>query len=855
MKNLPVKWYQQTEPKFKLIHHIPNSVIQVFEKAVLTLLVMLPLALFCAPNLIAQVPETDREILRNPADIVPREFIINSITVSGEETRSANMIIATSGLREGEGIMIPGPEVGEAIKRLFRTGLFSDVQILEVGRTANRIDLEIQVLEQPRLDSFEIVGPRRSERRDLRDKIPLIPGFAVTESSKTQAVQVINRFFREKGYWFTEVDIIESDRDTLRNRVKLTFDIDRGERLQVREIVFEGNENFRDSKLRSQLKTIKRTTFWRSLTRQTYDRESYVEAQENLLNFYKRNGFRDIRILEDSVSVYEYRPDRLGVRVFMKLYEGPQYHIRNLTFEGNTVYSDQVLQQSLDFEKGDVFNQERFEENIYGNRHSTDIFTLYHDNGYVFLNIEDNIRVVPGDSLDVHLQIVEDEKATIRMVEFMGNTKTNDHVVRRNLRNFPGSFYSRSAVQRSMRELAMLGFFVPENIIPDIEPNYENKTVDIFYSLDESTSTDNFELSGGFGGRQLGIILSARINFNNFSAQNFFKGEAWRPLPTGDGQRLSLGVQLTGRGYRSYSFGFQEPWLFGRPNSLGVSAYYSYVSYSSGVTGQRERFENFGTSLSLGRRLTWPDDFFTQTTVLSYQFFEAGFDRGLIEAGATSTVSIKFGLERNSLDNLISPNYGSKFNASLEIAPPIPGLSQYYLGEVKFQHHIPIVGRLVATSGFEYGYLGWFSDKDRSQYQRFFLGGTQLQQQQTFFENNVEMRGFPGGRNGSISPFDGFEPIGGRIYSKYVTELRYPAVSTEQVQLIPYLFAEAGNAYRDFNDFDPFNVKRAVGFGTRIFLPILGLIDLSYGYRLDGIPNTQVQSGQWEFLFNIGAPF
>jgi len=826
-------------------------VLKPFQQAVFMLLLFFSLSLIVnVSNIQAQTGA-----IPNPADVSPREFQIRSITVTGEETRSANMIIATSALQEGERIMIPGTAIGEAIKRLYRTGLFSDVKIYETGRSGSQIDLEIRVLEQPRLDSYEIHGPKRSERRDLRDIMPLVPGFAVTEASKIQAVNTINRFFRDKGYRYTEVDITETERDTLRNRVKLRFDIDRGERIQIREIIFEGNNSFKGSKLRGQLKEIKRTTFWRSLTRQTFDQESYEKAQENLINFYKKNGFRDIRIVRDSVYVYQHSKNKKGIRVFMSLIEGPQYHLRDVEFEGNEVYSNEELKAALDFEKGDVFNEERFQQNIYGNKDNTDIYSLYHDNGYVFLQIEDNIRVVDGDSLDINLMLVEDEKATIRMVEFMGNTKTHDHVVRRNLRNLPGGFYSRSAIQRSVRELATLGYFVPENIIPDIDPDYENKTVDIYYSLDESTGTDNFELSGGFGGRQFGVILSARVNFNNFSAQNILDGETWRPLPTGDGQKLSLGVQLTGRGFRSYNFGFQEPWLFGKPNSFGVNAYYSFIRFNSGVTGGTERYENFGTSISLGRRLSWPDDFFTQTTVLQYQYFESGVSRGLIEAGPASSISIKFGLDRNSLDNFISPNIGSKFNISLELAPPLPGFNQYYLGEMSFQQHIPIVGKLVVTSGFEYGYLGWFSEKNRSQYQRFYLGGTQLQQQQTFFENNIDMRGFPGGRGGSISPFDGFEAIGGRIYNKYVTELRYPAVTSEQVQLIPYLFAEAGNSYRDFNDFDPFNVKRAVGVGTRIFLPILGLVDLSYGYRLDGIPNTVVRPGQWEFLFNIGAPF
>ncbi len=820
----------------------------------------------------AQVlPPSGGGILTNPLDATPRTFTISQVDVTGAETRSETMIKSTAGLQEGDQITIPGPDLGDSIKRLHRTGLFSDVQIYQVSRSGSQVHLEIVVQEQPRLDRYEITGVSRSQRRDLRDKIPLVAGFAITESSKAQAVNVIHRYYRERGYRGTEVTIIEKDRDEIRNRLTLEFNIDPGERVQIREIVFEGNESFSDATLRGELEEIKRTTFWRSLTRQTWDRESYRKAKDNLISFYQMNGFRDVRIVEDSVYVFEDRygkiypftknPQRQAAKtrdaigVFMRLVEGPQYHVRNISFEGNTVYTDEELLQALNFQKGDVYNASRFEENMYGNRRNTDVFSLYHDIGYLFLQEETDVRDVPGDSLDIHISLVEDEIATINRVEFSGNTKTHDHVVRRNLRNIPGTNYSRSAIQRSVRELATLGYFVPENIVPDLDYDYESKEVDIYYSLDETAGSDNFELSGGFGGRQFGVILSARVNFNNFSAANILNGSAWRPLPSGDGQRLSLGVQLTGGGFRSYNFGFQEPWLMGRPNSLGVNASYSYFRFRSATGASTERYEQFSTSVSLGRRLTVPDDYFQQITVLRFQSFSSQFPRGLIEAGRSTTLSLRLGLTRNSLDNFISPNTGSTFDIGFEFAAPLPGFDQFYLADLGFTQHIPIVGSLVASGGFEYGYLGWFGGGSRSQYQRYYLGGTQLQQQQTFYQNNIDLRGFPGGRNGSISPYRGNEPIGGRMYSKYTTELRYPAVSSEQIQLIPYLFFEAGNSYASFNDFDPFRVKRAVGLGTRVFLPILGLVDLSYGYRLDGIPGTNVNSGQWEFLFNIGAPF
>lgn len=793
-------------------------------------------------------------LITNPLDIPPRVFTISQIDVTGAETRTESMILATAGLRVGEQVAIPGPALGEAIQRLFRTGLFSDVQIYQISRTGNQVHLEIEVREQPRLDRFEITGPRRSQRRDLRDLIPMIPGFAVTESSKAQSVNAIMRYYRDRGYRNTEVIIVERDRDEIRNRVTLEFQVDPGQRIQIHEITFEGNDSFSDRKLRRELREIKRTNVWRTLTRQTFDRASFSEAQSNLISFYQKNGFRDVRIVEDSVFVFERRPGREAIGVFMRIEEGPQYRVRNVVFEGNTIYTEEELIAALAFERGDVFDQERFEQNMYGNRRNTDITAMYHDIGHLFLDIDIDLRDVPGDSLDIFIGLVENDIATINRVEFFGNTKTNDHVVRRNLRNIPGGNYSRSAIQRTMRELAQLGYFVPENITPDLDVDFENRKVDIFYGLDESAGSDNFELSGGFGGRQFGVILSARVNFNNFSARNILNGESWRPLPSGDGQRLSLGVQLTGRGYRSYNFGFQEPWLFGQPNSLGFGANYSYFRFSN-FSGQNERYEQFSTFVSLGRRLTFPDDFFTQVTTLRFQMFDSAFPRGLIEPGRSKSLSLRLGLNRNSLDNPISPNSGSTFDVGIELAAPLSSLDQYYLADISFTQHVPLFGRLVASTGFEYGYLGWFSNTNRSQYQRFYLGGTLLQQQQTFYQNNIELRGFPGGRNGSISPFLNGEAIGGSIYSKYIAELRYPAVSSEQVTLVPYLFFEAGNSYIDFNEFDPFRVKRAVGVGTRVFLPILGLIDLSYGYRLDGIPGTNVNAGQWEFLFNIGSPF
>lgn len=792
----------------------------------------------------------------NPLSERSSLYEIMEITVSGNYYYSDPFIIATSDLNVGENIRIPGPEITEAVKRLHNTGLFSDIKIFkeEVGRDG--VNLEIVVEEPPRLEDFTVSGVRRSQRRDLRNAIPLIPGFSFTQASERQAIRAIERYYDERGYLDPQVEVIVTDADTVRNRISVDFRVDRGDRIQIGDIRFDGNESFSDRRLRRNLGEIKRNRWWRVFTRQTYNDRDFREAKEEMLQFYRTNGFLDARVVEDSVYVFTRRRDKEALGVFLRIEEGPQYRVRNIAWEGNTIYSDEELTEALGFERGEIFNEEKFEKNLrFDPRTNADVTSMYNDIGYLFFRVDPEFNFVQGDSIDISLFIVEDEIATVRRVDFSGNTKTHDDVVRRTLRNLPGSRYSRSAIIRSIRELSQLGYFNPENIDPVLEDDYEEKTVDIIYNLDESMSTDNFEFSGGYGGRLYGIIVSAKVNFNNFSAGNIFNSEAWRPLPSGDGQRLSLGVQVTGRGYQNFSFGFQEPWFLGRPNSLGVNLSYSLFSgrgiFGTVTTGRQEMFM---ASVSYGRRLSWPDDYFRHISRLRYQYFDVDQYRNLL-GGQSNVLALEQEIQRNSVDNPISPRIGSRMSLKFEVAPPLPGFSQYYKAGLSFQFHTPIVGKLVSSYGAEYGYLNWFSTTNQSQFERFYMGGTPMQQQHVFTRDNIDMRGYPGGFDGSISPYrDGVEQ-GGTIYNKYFVEIRYPLVQTEQLQLTPYLFTEAGNSFAGYSDFDPFNLKRAAGFGTRIFLPILGLIDLSYGYRFDGLDTPNVNAGEWQFLFNIGTPF
>jgi outer membrane protein insertion porin family len=799
----------------------------------------------------AQVVTSDssRLELSNPIQQEPQLFKLVKLQVTGLQTTNEPFVIASAGLQVGDSIRIPGPSISNAIKRIYRTGLYSDVKIFEIERTEKEISLEIRLREQPRLDGFELSGVKKSPRREIREKIPLLTGFGITQASKTQAESAIIRYYLEKGFRDTKVETKVQITDTLMNRAKLLFTIDPGRKLQIEKINIVGNEAIKDRLIKKKMKEVKENTWFR-LAKQIYKKDKYEEAKENLVKLYKSKGYRDIQVVSDSIYVKKFGK-KDGLQIDIKVLEGNKYYVRNINWDGNTIYTDERLTQSLGFKKGDVFNETLYDENLVQNKEGTDVSSLYQNIGYLFFQLEKNVDLVAPDSVDLNFFIIEDEIATLVNVDFKGNTRTHDNVIRRELRTYPGEIYSREAIMRSIRQLQTLTYFVPEKFDTNLDYDYEAKKVSITYILEETTGTDNFELSGGFGGRGIGMILSARVNFNNFSIQNAFNKDSYQILPTGDGQKLSVGIQVTGRGYQNYDVSFTEPWFNGKPTSLGFSTSYSLYSTST------FRYELFSSSVSVGRRLTWPDDYFSQSNALILQKYNVDDPDGTVygNSGNTFLLSYRSILERNSLDNFISPNNGSKFTLQLDLAPPVFSFSEYYKLKIKYQYHIPIISKLVMTYGLEWGHLGWFTEDRRSQFQRFYMGGTPLQQRQSFTNDNIDLRGFPGGLGGSITPYQDGQPIGGRIYNKYFAEARYPLVSNAQLQLIPYMFAEAGNVYRNFSSYDPFDNKRATGFGARIFLPILGLVDLSYGYRFDGVPGSSIAPRKWEFLFNIGAPF
>ena len=788
--------------------------------------------------------------ITDPTLETPEEYRISHVRVQGNQSTRTQFIINTSGLVEGKVITYPGDDIPNAINRLFQVGLFSDVKVFIENQSLTSLGILIQVAEQPRMLEYRIEGVKKSEADDLEDLISLVQGAAITDANLVQAKRTIIRFFKEKGLWGTEVVTRIEDSEEIENRSILYFDVKKGKKLEIKDIQFIGLDRFTEKDLLKVIKPIKEDAWWKFLSKKLYKQEDFDEGVVNLITHFQEEGHIDARIVSDSLWVDDFGNAKQGLLLAFTIYEGPQYKVRDISWDGNTVYTDDQLTQSLGFEVGDIFNQTLYDENLNFNKTSTDINSLYQNIGYLFFQAIPTISKAGNDSLDIHFDIYEDEIATIRKVTFSGNTQTHDDVVRRTLRTIPGATYSREAIVRSVRELSTLGFFDPQNITPDVQPIPQNKEVDVSFVVDESASTSNFEFSGGYGGRAIGALISTRLNFNNFSLQRALAGD-FTPFPSGDGQNLSLGVQVTGTGFQSYSFGFVEPWLNGKPTSFGVNLSYNFIQYR----GFSEKNRLFSSSVSLGKRLRWPDDYFSSRTALGYQLYDIQGTASFLSAGTSSIISINQTFERNSLDNFISPNRGSKLGLSFEIAPPLPGLSEYYKIKTDYQYHIPIVEKLVLTSQVNFGFIGFFTNNRRSNFQRFLVGGTQLQQRQSFLYDNIDLRGYPGGSDGSIAPIIDGRQVGGRVYNKYSFELRYPAVSNEQLQLIPYAFYDAANAFNEFATFDPFNVKRAIGFGTRLYLPVLGLVDLSYGYRLDNIEGTNTLAGEWEFLFNIGAPF
>jgi len=809
----------------------------------------------------------------------PKEYEIGGITVSGANYLDQNVLTLLSGLSVGDKVQVPGDKFSTAIENLWKQGLFEDIKITANKIQGSTIFININVLERPRLSKFSLKGMTKGEADDVREKIKLIKGKVVTDGLISSTSFKVKDFFINKGFMDVKVDIKKEKDEKIDNSVILTINVNKGDKVRVKEINISGNKSIETWKLRRTFKETKRRRWWNPFNSGKFDEDNYVKDKKAFIAKYNEKGFRDAKIVKDTM----YRVENNRVNIDIAVNEGHKYYFRNINWIGNSKYSTKALANVFGIKKGDVYNQSELDAKLFMNPNGNDISSLYMDEGYLFFNITPVEVMVTNDSIDLEMRIYEGKIATINKVTVVGNTKTNDHVILREIRTKPGQLFRRSDIIRTQRELSQLGYFDPEkmNVVPT--PNPATGTVDIEYTVEEKPS-DQIELSGGYGGGR--VVGTLGISFNNFSARNFFKKEAWRPLPSGDGQRLSVRAQSNGLYFQSYNMSFTEPWLGGKkPNSLSATVYYSVQSNgqtrkvkSNGETiinPLRQSLDIFGISVGLGKRLKKPDDYFTLYQEVNYQYYTLNNFNSIFtfNQGYSNNIYYKVSVQRNSIDKPIFETRGSQLALTGQFTPPYsffnnkdyssPTMTdqerykfveyQKYKFTAKF--FTPITNKrgadgkearnLILRTSAGFGFLtSYNSAVGISPFERFYLGGSGLTGYALDGREIIALRGYD---DQSLSP-----RTGAAFIAKYSMELRFPVTLNPQATIYVLGFAEAGNSWSNPKDFDPFNVKRSTGIGVRVFLPMFGLLGFDYGWRLDDVPsNLGMQKGQ--FHFTIGA--
>ncbi len=795
----------------------------------------------------------------------PQEYEIGGIKVSGARYSDANALRTVAGLRVGETIRIPGPETAAAIKNLWKLKLFTDVQIIKERAAGNVVFLEIRVQERPRLTVHSFKGAKKTDHDDLNLEVNkfLVKGGIVTENIKRSAARAIEDYYIGKGYLDARVQVEEVPDPKHINAVKLVFHVQRGERVRIKDIIFVGNEAVPDAKLRRKMDNTKRKR--RLFAGSKYIENLYEEDKEALIHYYNTIGFRDAQIVGDSI----WRDEKGNLLMVIQIDEGNRYYFRNIAFKGNSIYDDELLENVLGIEKGDIYNQELLDTRLNYSQDGRDISTLYMDNGYLFFRIDPIETAVVGDSIDLELRIFEGPLATIDKVLIHGNDRTHEHVIRRELRTIPGNKFSRTDIIRSQREIVNLGYFDPESLGINTPVNPERGTVDIEYTVEEKPS-DQLELSAGWGGLGRGVIGTLGVSFNNFSVRNLFNKDAWAPLPQGDGQRVSIRAQTNGRFFQSYNMSFTEPWLGGKkPNSFSVASFHTRLT--NGLDKEDTNFGNFsvtGGTVSLGTRLKIPDDNFISSTAINYQGIKLqNWQQGLfrtddgqvVAEGFYNNFSITQTISRSSIDNPLFPQQGSVFSLSVQFTPPYSLFNkknysdltlqeryrwlEYHKWRFSAEWYTAVAGKLTLKVGAKIGMLGAYNKKTGiSPFERFQLGGDGLNNLQFGQFNGtdiISMRGYEiddveaNYRNGIN--------VATPIYDKFTVELRYPLSLNPNSTIYVLAFAEGANAWQSYREFNPFELKRAAGMGLRVFLPMFGLLGFDYAIGFDKYvpPGTQ----------------
>lgn len=828
-----------------------------------------------------------------------KKYTIGGVSVSGNTSFNEQTVVAYSGLRKGNEITIPGEDIANAIKKLWGSKLFSDIEIFLKNVKANEAFLEIRLSDLPQLIDVKVTGVKKGKVEGIINDNKLKKGVKVTENLRTTTKNFLEKKYKKQGFYNAKVNINTIEvKDTLdKARVNMVVAVDKGEKVKIKDIIFEGDSALKEKVLRKAMKSTKKINRLRILKRSKFIDSAYQADLASVVDKYAENGYRDARILSDSISVN----DDKTISIHIKLEEGDLYKFGKINFIGNTVYTDEQLDRYIRIKEGETYNGVMLQKRIQDNTKpdGDDIANLYQNNGYLFSSINPVEVSAEDNVIDLEIRISEGKPAYFNNVSVIGNDKTNDHVIYRELRTRPGQLYSKADVVRTVRELGQLGFFDAQEISPDFKnPNPNEGTIDMEYSVKE-TGASQIELQGGYGGG--GFIGTLGLSFNNFSMKGIFDKEAYKPVPMGDGQKLSLRLQAS-RFFQTYSFSFSEPWLGGkRPVQFSASLSHTKQFLFNRFNGRADKSRSFnitGITLGLAKRLTVPDNYFTLSQALSYQVYDLNnYNTGLFTFGDGSSKNLSYtvGLARNNTRvDPIFPTGGSNFSITAKLSPPwslfdgkdyealanereenndvlrdlassdaervtasdrISEIDQerfnwleFYKVNFKADWYTEVTKNLVLRPSVEFGFLGAYNnDRGVIPFERFFVGGDGLGNFALDGRQVVQLRGYP---NQSLSSQDG-----GSIYNKFSLELRYPITLKASAKIYALGFLEGGNSYNSFRDFNPFNIKRSAGLGVRIFMPAFGLLGIDFGRRFDDIPGQPGSAGNWETHFIIGQQF
>ena len=810
----------------------------------------------------------------------PQIFEVGGIIVKGANHLNEKTLIAISELSIGENIKIPGDAITNAIKKLWDQGLFSDVSISIDKKINNSIFLSINLKEHARLSQFKFKGKKisKSDITNLKEELKLMRGKVLTQNLIQNSLQKISKYYVNKGFYNVQVGYVTNIDSSVVNGKNLIFNINKGDKMKIKEIYIKGRKkivndkhsllNPNDSvyalsnkKIKKSMKDTKVKNFWRFWKTSKFIDENWTNDKKNIIEKYNQIGYRDAQITHDT----SYINDDNTITIEITINEGKPYRFGSIDFIGNSIYSSSFLYQKLGIKEGDIFDQSILNSRLFADPEGTDISSLYLDDGYLFFNATPIETSINDNKIDLEIRIYEGEQARISNVKVKGNTKTNDHVIMREIRTRPGDLFKRSDIMRSQRELAQMQYFNPEKFDVKVDPDGVRNEVDITYVVEEKSS-DQIQLQGGWGAGR--VVGSLGLSFNNFSTKNFFKKEKWTPLPSGDGQILSLSASSNGIYYQNYNIAFTEPWLGGKkPNSLSVSLYKS-ISSNGQQGDSRQAIEIAGLTIGLGKRLKFPDDYFTLYNAINLQQYKLINNQSFFSFsnGYSNNINYNIKIGRNSTDQLIYPRRGSNFSLSLKITPPysmFDGIDdyssisdqekyawiEYYKWKFKSSWFSAFSEKLVLNTRVEMGLLGAYNNNlGVAPFERFYVGGDGMSGMGYQFDGRelISLRGYS---NNSISP-----QTGATIYSKYTTELRYAISLNPSSTVYALAFLEAGNAWDSFDNYNPFQVKRSAGFGVRLMLPMIGMMGLDYGWGLDDIVGRPDANGG-QFHFSIGQQF